>query len=144
VEIPDVVVYLLVAAVVAGWLLAWILVARTRAAVARADRLETDRRSQATRYGNLSEQFAPWMAGWPFDPQNFRFIGKPIDGVQFEDDAVYFVEIKAASSRLSTDQLAIRKAVLEGRVGWIAFHVAEAKPVEVLEPWKRVFDRRGR
>ena len=120
-----------------GWALAWLLLGRWRAERTRARALDAGKRSQSTKYGNLTEQFAPWMARWPFDdPGGFRFLGKPVDGVQFERDAVYFVEIKAAGSELSPEQRALREAVLAGRVGWVTFRTREGATPEVARPWE--------
>jgi predicted Holliday junction resolvase-like endonuclease len=84
----------------------------------------------------MSEEFAPWMAEWPFDPEGFRSLGDPIDGVQFTDEAVYLVEIKAADSRLSADQREVRELVREGRIGWLTFRVGDEHPVAYEEPWR--------
>jgi predicted Holliday junction resolvase-like endonuclease len=130
VDLPDALVLLLVALLILGWLVAL----ASRRALREARR---QKRSQSAKYGNLTEQFAPWMRGWPFDPAGFRFLGKPVDGVQFEKDAVYLVEIKAAGSALSPEQRALREAVLAGRVGWARFNVSDARDVEVVRPWER-------
>ena len=61
----------------------------------------SSRQSLSTRYGKTTEQFMPFMSDYPWNPQRFRFLGSPIDGVQFEDDRVILVEFKTASSRLS-------------------------------------------
>ena len=63
----------------------------------------------AQRWPHLSESY-------PWDPRNFRFLGAPIDGVQFEDDMVVLVEFKSGRSRLSDRQLRIRDLVQNGRV----------------------------
>ena len=103
----------------------------------RAEDLDSKKRSTSTRYGQLSEQFAPFMERWPVgDPQRFRFLGDPIDGVQFTDDAVYLVEIKSAGSQLSAEQKRIRALVAAGRVGWVTFAIRENEGAsEVVEPW---------
>lgn len=75
-------------------------------------------RSQATRYGQITEQFAPFMPDWPWDSKGFRFIGSPIDGVQFTADGVILVEIKSAGGRLTPEQRAVREHVEAGRVTW--------------------------
>lgn len=129
-DLPDPLVLLLLALLAIGWLVALVALRSLRA-------LRVAKRSQSARYGNLTEQFAPWMAGWPFDPQGFRFLGKPVDGVQFEADAVYLVEIKAAGSRLSPEQQAVREAVRRGRVGWVEFRIDEQKVATVERPWER-------
>jgi predicted Holliday junction resolvase-like endonuclease len=130
----------LVAAIVAaalGWIVAWYALGRMRFERAERERVEHAKRSLSVRYGQTSEQLAPWMRGWPFaSTEGFRFLGKPIDGVHFEEDAVYFVEIKSADARLSKPQRAVRDAVEAGRVGWVEFYVNEEKPARVVRPWE--------
>ncbi len=74
------------------------------------------KQSLSVKYGRMSEQFIPLLQIYPYDEQNFRFIGNPVDGVQFNDDSVVFVEFKAADSKLSPGQKHIRKLVDEGKV----------------------------
>lgn len=83
----------------------------------------SSRRSLATTYGRITEQFAPFLPSYPFEPKNFRFLGSPIDGVQFEEDRVVFVEIKASNSRLTEREARIRDLVQQGRVEWLEFRV---------------------
>jgi predicted Holliday junction resolvase-like endonuclease len=131
VDVPDILLVALVAAAGLGWIAAYFLFTAWRKAA-------HGKRSQSSRYGKLTEQFAPWMRDWPFeDAQGFRFLGTPIDGVQFDEDAVYLVEIKAAGSRLSPRQVALRDAVLKGRVGWATVHIAERARAEDVRRWKR-------
>ncbi|MHB8584386.1 MAG: Holliday junction resolvase-like protein [Thermoplasmatota archaeon] len=135
-DVPDPLAGAMVIALAAALLyIAWLRRARA-AARAKAAELDTKKRSQSARYGSLSEQFAPWMRGWPFDPAGFRFVGKPIDGIQFTEGAIYIVEIKAASSARSPVQEAIRRAVMEGRVGWLQFNISEDRPAEIVKPWE--------
>ena len=74
------------------------------------------RRGDAVRRGFTTEQWLPLTESYPWDPRNFRFLGAPIDGVQFEDDRVVLVEFKSGRSRLSDRQLRIRELVQSGRV----------------------------
>jgi predicted Holliday junction resolvase-like endonuclease len=78
--------------------------------------LDKQKRSQSIRYGKLTEQFMPFLESYPYDPHDFRFVGTPIDGIQFTDDAIVFVEFKAADSQLSQRQRTIKKMVEEGVV----------------------------
>lgn len=80
--------------------------------------LEHRKRSQSTRYGQITEQFAPFMESWPWDPKRFKFLGDPIDGVQFTDEGVILIEIKSSKSRLSAVQRQTRDHVQNGRVYW--------------------------
>ncbi|MFA5944868.1 MAG: Holliday junction resolvase-like protein [Candidatus Thermoplasmatota archaeon] len=96
----------------------WAWAASTRGLRRRVKELDSSKRSQSTRYGQTMEQFAPFLEDWPWDPKGFRFIGSPVDGLQFNEDGVVFVEIKSASSRLSPVQQTIKRHVQEGRVEW--------------------------
>ena len=80
--------------------------------------------SLSTSYGQITEQFAPFMEHYPFNPKQFRFIGSPVDGIQFNDDGIYFVEIKAAASSLSQRQRHIKNLIEEQKVHWFTFQVA--------------------
>ena len=104
------------------WAVAGLSVALALALVAalqlyRRLKLEVFRkRSQSSKYGKLTEQFLPLVDSFPWDPGNFRFLGTPIDGVQFEDDRIILVEFKAANSQLSPLQRRIRDLVGDGKV----------------------------
>ena len=82
-------------------------------------------RSLSTTYGRITEQWFPLMDAYPYDPQGFRFLGTPIDGIQFEEDRVVFVEFKANRSQLSSVQRRVKRLVEEGYVYWEAFHFTE-------------------
>ena len=78
--------------------------------------LDKQKRSQSIRYGKLTEQFMPFLESYPYDPHDFRFLGTPIDGVQFTEGAVVLIEFKAAGSQLSQRQRAVKRMVEEGAV----------------------------
>ena len=95
----------------------------------RADRLADDleetqsrSRSLSTVYGQINEQWFPLMDGFPYDSQNFRFIGSPIDGIQFEEDRIVFCEFKTNTATLSPIQRRIRELVETRRVYWEEFN----------------------
>ena len=74
------------------------------------------KQSLSTKYGKMTEQFMPLLDLYPYDENSFRFLGNPIDGVQFNDDGIVFVEFKAAGSRLTPEQKRIKEMVDEKRV----------------------------
>ena len=82
------------------------------------------KRSLSSKYGKLTEQFLPLVDRFPWDPSNFRFLGTPIDGVQFEDDRVILVEFKTGNSQLSKLQRHIRGLVDDGKVDFEVIRVA--------------------
>ena len=91
-------------------------------------RLRRLRRGDAVRRGFTTEQWLPLTESYPWDPRNFRFLGAPIDGVQFEDDRVVLVEFKSGRSRLSDRQLRIRDLVQNGRVEFREVRVDPGNP----------------
>jgi predicted Holliday junction resolvase-like endonuclease len=75
----------------------------------------------------LAEQLAPFLPGFPFDPTEIRFIGKPVDFIAFRGvsagkvEEVVFVEVKSGASALSKVERSLREAVESGRVSWIEY-----------------------
>jgi predicted Holliday junction resolvase-like endonuclease len=97
-----------------------------------AGRLATERddavkRSRAVLGGLASEQLAPYLPGFPFDPTEVRFVGKPVDFVAFigsssgRIEEVAFVEVKTGNASLSGVERSLRDAVKEGRVRWVEY-----------------------
>jgi len=74
------------------------------------------KQSLSTKYGKMTEQFMPFLKTYPYDENSFRFLGTPIDGVQFNDDGVVFVEFKTSDSRMSPKQKHIKELVEEKKV----------------------------
>jgi predicted Holliday junction resolvase-like endonuclease len=90
--------------------------------------LESERankRSISASYGRITEQWFPLMDRYPYDSADFRFLGTPIDGVQFEEDRIIFVEFKSRNAELSAAQRRIKQLVQSGRVSWEEFHFFE-------------------
>ncbi len=76
------------------------------------------KQSQSSKYGKISEQFMPFLEVYPYNPSGFRFIGTPIDGIQFDEDRVIFLEFKTNSSRLSLSQQRIKELIKNKQVEW--------------------------
>ena len=87
--------------------------------------LQHKKHSQSVRYGKLSEQFFPFLKKYPFDSSNFRFIGNPIDGVQFDDDKIVLVEFKFGGSGLTKRQGRIKELVDSGKVEFRVFRISD-------------------
>ena len=79
--------------------------------------------SLSSRYGKMTEQFMPFLKHYPYLPENFRFLGTPIDGIQFEDDKIIFMEFKTASAQLSARQRQIAEQVFQKRVEFKEFKI---------------------
>lgn len=103
--------------------------------------LQGQKTSSEVRLGKIGENMAPFFESWPYDPNEFRFLGNPIDGVQFNDDGVVLVEIKTGKSQLSTRQREIKKLVELGKVSFATYRInengsffKESTPVPKCEP----------
>jgi predicted Holliday junction resolvase-like endonuclease len=85
--------------------------------------LISKKHSLSSKYGKMTEQFLPFLESYPYNEQNFRFIGSPIDGVQFEDDKVIFIEFKAGNSSLTLKQKGIKDLINKGKVEFREFRI---------------------
>lgn len=85
--------------------------------------MKFSKQSLSSKYGKMTEQFMPFVKDYPYDPQGFRFIGTPVDGVQFEPDKVVFVEFKSAGGKLSAKQKGVRDIVEKKKVGFREFRI---------------------
>lgn len=113
------------AAVVAVLVFLLLAVLRVASALRRdLTAVRSGKQSQSTRYGQITEQFMPWASNYPYDPSGFRFLGSPIDGVQFEEDRVILMEFKTADGKLTTTQRRIRDLVRDGKVGFEEFRLS--------------------
>jgi predicted Holliday junction resolvase-like endonuclease len=92
-----------------------------------AERGDAVKRSRAVLGGLAAEQLAPYLPGFPFDPTELRFIGKPVDFIAFVGSSrgrieeVAFVEVKSGGAALSPVERSLRDAVKGGRVSWAEY-----------------------
>ena len=90
------------------------------------------KQSRAVLGGLVSEQIAPLLPDFPFDPGDCRFIGKPVDFIVFKGmneqniSEVVFLEVKSGKSKtLNSQEKKLREAIQAGRVSWEQY---SAKP----------------
>ena len=91
-------------------------------------RKDAIKRSRSVIGGQLAEQVAPFLPGFPCNPGDARFIGKPVDFIAFpgmtEDNQVHevlLIEVKTGKSALSGREKEVKKAVAEGRVRYVEY-----------------------
>jgi len=83
------------------------------------------RKSSEVRLGKIGENLAPFLNGWPWVPRQFRFLGNPVDGIQFNDDEIIFVEIKTGKARLSKSQKNTKELIKTGKVSFVTFKITD-------------------
>jgi predicted Holliday junction resolvase-like endonuclease len=83
------------------------------------------RQSRAVIGGLVSEQMAPLLPGFPFDPGDCRFVGRPVDFIVFKGmnekdiSEVVFLEVKSGAGRnLNEQEKRLREVIRAGRVRW--------------------------
>lgn len=93
------------------------------------------KQSRAVLGGLVSEQVAPLLPGFPFDPGDCRFVGKPVDFIVFKGmnakniSEVIFLEIKSGTSRTLNDQeRKLRDVVVSGKVRWAQYDAPVTQP----------------
>lgn len=92
-----------------------------------------EKTASETRLAKMAEYMMPFMDCWPYDPDKFRFIGHPCDGIQFTDDSIIFVEIKTGKNKLSKSQNHLRYLVNKGNIRFATFRLDE-------DGWKLKFE----
>ena len=88
------------------------------------------KQSRAVLGGLVSEQMAPLLPGFPFDPGDCRFVGKPVDFIVFRGmnekniSEVIFLEVKSGTGRNLNDQeKKLRETIQTGKVSWAEFDI---------------------
>jgi len=61
------------------------------------------------------------MKYYPYNADNFRFIGDPIDGIQFEENTILFVRLKKDNKSCTKGQEHIKNLLENGNVEWFEF-----------------------
>jgi len=67
------------------------------------------------------EQYHEIMKYYPYSPETFHFLGGPVDGLQFEDDAILFVRFKQDNLPLTKEQEKIKNLITNRKVRWFEF-----------------------
>ncbi len=84
------------------------------------EQLLHDYKGMAVKHGQSWEQFLPFTKEFESiaHKENFTFIGMPIDGIAFEDDAIKFIEVKTGKSQLSNKQKQVKELIQKKQVEW--------------------------
>ena len=89
------------------------------------------KKSRAVLGGQFSEQLAPFLPDFPFNPTEARFIGKPIDFLVFRGmdeksiSEVVFVEVKSGQARMNPVEKTLKDAIVNKRVSWAEYRIPE-------------------
>lgn len=88
-------------------------------------------KSRSVLSGMFSEQLAPFLPNFNFNPTECRFLGKPVDFIVFKGldnkkvDEIIFVEVKSGKSRLSSVEKSLKEAIKNKKVSWEEYRIPE-------------------
>ena len=95
--------------------------------------------SRAVLGGKFTEQMAPYLPEFQYDPTEARFIGSPIDLIVFpglakgDPEEIVIMEIKTSkTSQLTPQQRKIRQLIEDGMVRWELIQKSAEEAVEGL------------
>ncbi len=67
------------------------------------------------------QKFHEMMKYYPYDAEGFRFLGDPVDGIQFEEEAILFVRFKEGDIPRTKQQDHVKNLVEDGKVQWYEY-----------------------
>ena len=67
------------------------------------------------------EDYKESMKHYPYSLTNFRYLGSPVDGIQFEDDKILFVRLGRNNIQCTPEQDHIKKLIETGNISWFEF-----------------------
>ncbi len=73
------------------------------------------------RISSQPEHYRDIMKYYPYDPDNFRFIGSPVDGIQFEKDSILLVRFKTDNTPRTREQDHVKTLLENGNIEWFEF-----------------------
>src|SRR5574344_713296 len=104
------------------FLLIIFLIVKNRRSVNK-ERKDAIKRSRAVIKGQMAEQMAPFFPDFPCNPNDVKFIGKPIDFVGFTEDEIIFIEMKTGNSQLNENEKRIKRLIESKKVRYIEYKV---------------------
>ena len=115
---------------VLGTLFARVIFAASLSKKIAVERADAVKKSRAVLGGLAGEQVAPFMPGFPCNPADARFVGKPVDFVAFPGAAdgdeikeVLLIEVKSGEASLSKREREIKACVQEGRLRFVEYRL---------------------
>jgi predicted Holliday junction resolvase-like endonuclease len=101
-----------------------------------------DKSSQIVK-GKVLEHFSPYFPNFPYNPQDARFLGSPIDFIVFDGLAegelrkIVFVEVKTGSQdrKLPKREQMVKECIETGKIEWIYIQhpILQPTPPQVYE-----------
>jgi hypothetical protein len=76
-----------------------------------------------SRLMSQDEQFREQMKYYPYDLDRFKRVDEPVDGIQFEEDAIIFVRLTEGHIPRTIEQERVKGLLEAGNVRWFEFPI---------------------
>lgn len=102
-------------------------------------RKEAIRGSRNVITGQITEQLAPYLPDFSYNPKDARFIGNPVDYIIFdglsngEIKQIVFVEVKSGRSGLNKNERLVRNAIEEKNIKFEVYRINNGKKEDVSD-----------
>lgn len=130
-------IFITVLIFISGFLIGFLIVSLMNFNKNRKLRKDAVNRSRAVLTGQILEQVAPYLPNFPCNPEDAKFLGKPVDFIGFvtskndEDlpleerpiSEILFIEVKSGKSVLTKREKEVKKAIEDGRVKYIEYRI---------------------
>ena len=122
---------------ISGFLIGFLIVSFVNFTKNKKLRKDAVNRSRAVLTGQILEQVAPYLPNFPCNPEDAKFLGRPVDFIGFvtskkdEDlpleehsiSEILFIEVKSGSSTLTKREKEVKKAIESKRVKYIEYRI---------------------
>ncbi len=96
----------------------------------KQERKDAVKRSRAVLTGQFSEQLSPYLPGFPCNPSQVKFLGKPVDFVAFVEnpdtalvEEILFIEVKTGNSKLTEREQSIKNTIAQHKVKFVEYTI---------------------
>ena len=124
-------IILIVLAVVLGYFVGRFLRDKYWESQIERERKDAIAKSRAVLSGLFSEQLAPYLPDFPYNPSEVKFLGKPVDFLVFKGmdskkiDEVVFVEVKSGKAKINSHEKNLKNAIEKKKVRWEEYRIPE-------------------
>lgn len=124
-------IVIIVLSLLIGYFIGKIITTLRMNATIKEHRADAIARSRSVLAGHFSEQLAPYLPNFPFNPSECKFIGKPVDFIVFHGldeknvTGVSFVEVKSGKAKLTGTEKSIKEAIQHKKVDWVDYRVPD-------------------
>jgi predicted Holliday junction resolvase-like endonuclease len=130
-------IFLFVLIFLSGFLIGFLIVSLKNFDKIRKLRKDAINRSRAVLTGQISEQIAPYLPNFPCNPEDVKFLGRPVDFIGFVTSKadenlpleerrikeIVFIEVKSGKSVLTKREKEVKNAIESGRVKYIEYRI---------------------